>query len=705
MIGQRQPNSDKHCEAYPPSTRFRGSNPLYIHWRTKLCLMLASLLVLATLGHAQPSTEATPDVSATPAHDSLDLDFEELMNVKVYGASQYAQKVTEAPASVTIITADEIKKYGYRTLADILQSVNGFYVTNDRSYSYVGVRGFNRPGDYNSRVLLLVDGHRLNDNLYDQAGVGTESPIDIDLIDRVEIIRGPSSSLYGTNAVFGVINVIMKRGRDLNGTELSTEVGGYHSYKGRVTYGKRLSSDLEVLVSGAFYDSQGHRRLFYKEYDDSTTNSGVTRRADSQQSYNLFAKFTLRDLTLVGGYSGREKVVPTAPFGTVFPTTQTTDHDEHGYIDLKYEKEIAKGWELVTRLYYDRYYYRGNFLYDYSETTEPELVLNQDHHVGEWWGSEVRLSKRLWQKHRVTLGAEYRDNFRREFNNTDQNPFLSYLKTNKGSRNWAVFLQDEFSILDNLILNGSARYDYYDSFGGTVSPRVALIYNRWNTTFKLIYGQAFRAPNAYEQIYVAPGFKSNLTLDPEKITTYEAVIERTLGKNLRASMAGYYYTIDGLISQGEDPADGLLVFTNTESIAAKGIELGLDGHWRSGLVGRLSYAIQKTNNHDTGRQLTNSPQHMAKWNVIVPLLSDKLFAGIEARYLSSRVTLKGKNAGDYFVTNLTLFSHNVFSGAEMSASIYNLFGERYGDPGSEEHAQDTIRQNGRTFMLRLKYAF
>ena len=653
----------------------------------------------------QAAPPSSDDAAATKTQEYLRLGLEELMNIEVYGASQHIQKVSEAPASVTIITADEIKKYGYRTLADILQSVPGFYVTNDRSYSYIGVRGFNRPGDFSSRILLLMDGHRLNDSLFDQATFGTESRIDVDLIDRVEIIRGPTSSLYGTNAFFGVINVRMKHGRDVNGTELSTEIGHYQSYKGRVTYGKRLSNDLEVLVSGAFYDSQGHRRLFYKEYNDPATNNGVVRRADGDQFYNLFTKLTFHNVTLVGGYFGREKVVPTAHYGTVFPTDRTSDYDEYGYVNLKYEKEIAKGWEFVARLSYDRYYYRGNYFFNYSKTADPFLVLNQDHDFGEWWGGEIQLTKQVWQKHRVTLGMEYRDNFRREFNNADRDPFFSYLKTNKGSRNWALFLQDEFTILEHLILNGSVRYDHYDSFGGTISPRVALIYTWRKNTIKLLYGQAFRAPNAYEQFYTGPELKANFNLDPEKITSYELVLERPLGKNLRASLAGYYYTIDGLISQGVDPADELTVFTNAEPIDAKGAELTLDGRWNSGLEGRLGYAIQKTNNQQTGRQLTNSPQHMVKWNLIAPLIPEKLFAGIEARYLSNRVTLKGKNTGDYFVTNVTLFSHHIFPGTEVSASLYNLFDERYGDPGSEEHVQDIIRQDGRTFMVRLKYTF
>jgi iron complex outermembrane receptor protein len=112
------------------------------------------------------------------------------LSVEIQAASKFSQKLSEAPSSVSVVTADDIRKYGYRTLADILKGVQGFYVTYDRNYSYVGVRGFGRPGDYNGRVLLTIDGHSANDNIFDQAGIGTEGPLDVDLIERVEIIRG-----------------------------------------------------------------------------------------------------------------------------------------------------------------------------------------------------------------------------------------------------------------------------------------------------------------------------------------------------------------------------------------------------------------------------------------------------------------------------------------------------------------------------------
>jgi iron complex outermembrane receptor protein len=189
----------------------------------------------------------------------------------VFGSAKYEQKITEAPSSVTIITAEQINKYGYRQFSQIIDSVPGLFMTNDRNYGYVGFRGFGRPGDYNTRVLLLVDNHRLNDAIYDQAAVGSESPIDVDVIERVEIIRGPASSLYGTNAFFGVINVITKKGRDIKGIELSGETSSYNSNKGRLTIGKKLQNGVEFLLSGNYYGSIGNRSLFYKEFDSPAT--------------------------------------------------------------------------------------------------------------------------------------------------------------------------------------------------------------------------------------------------------------------------------------------------------------------------------------------------------------------------------------------------------------------------------------------------
>ena len=188
----------------------------------------------------------------------------------------YMQKVTEAPSSVTIITADEIRGFGHRTLADVLRTVRGFYVTYDRNYSYLGVRGFSRPGDYNARVLLQVDGHRLNDNVFGSALIGTEFPLDVDLIERIEIIRGPSSALYGTSAFFAVINVITKHAAALDERDSRhrQRSGASTRYEGRATYSRRFAAGPELLVSATGFHSDGQQALFL---------SGVRRSGDQQR--------------------------------------------------------------------------------------------------------------------------------------------------------------------------------------------------------------------------------------------------------------------------------------------------------------------------------------------------------------------------------------------------------------------------------------
>jgi outer membrane receptor for ferrienterochelin and colicins len=198
-------------------------------WPRRILFVLSLFCWLAG-AHSQTNP---PVVAATT--NFMQLSLEQLLDVRVdsvYGASKYQQRLSEAPSSVSIVTEDDIKKYGYQTLADVLRSVRGLYVSYDRNYSYLGMRGFSRPGDYNGRVLLLINGHRVNDNIYDSAFLGNEFPLDLDLIDRVEVIRGPSSSIYGNNALFGVINIITKQGRDFDSAEVSGEAGSFDSYQG-----------------------------------------------------------------------------------------------------------------------------------------------------------------------------------------------------------------------------------------------------------------------------------------------------------------------------------------------------------------------------------------------------------------------------------------------------------------------------------------
>ena len=667
-----------------PSTTRKGSVVL-----TACCL---GLLLTAQTQAADGQITQVPDLFNSSLNDLLD--------IPISGASKFDQPISEAPSSISVVTAETIKLFGYRTLADLLRAQRGFFVTNDRNYSYIGVRGFGRSGDYNSRLLVLVDGHRINESSYDSTLMGEDFIIDLDLVDRVEIVRGPASSLYGNSAFFGVINVITRHGMGLRGMELAGSAGGLESYKGRISYGTRLDNDLALSVSGSYYDSGGDRSLYYPAFDDPATNNGVARNLDGERSGSLFATASWRDLTLQAAYANRRKDIPTGSYGVDFNTRPDFTNDRYAYVNLKYEHAFPADLWLQARLYYDYYDYYGEGIYS--------GVLNRDESTSNRVGSELQFSKLLGGSHLLIAGAglSYSST---SFTNYDQDPFSSYLDVRNNAVNWSAFLQDEYTILPGLILNAGLRFDHYEQFGGEANPRLALIYAPTDrATVKLIYGEAFRAPNNYELYYTAAGLglTANPNLKPETIRTYELSYEQRLFDNYRLTLSGFYNKINDMVRVVADPSDPTLdTFDNISFASVRGAEAELEAKWRNGFSGQISYSYQYSKDDQTGQRLVNSPLHMAKANLVLPLLGDQLMSGIELQYLGSRRTLAGNRADDQLITNLTLFSQKWIKGLECSLSLYNLFDQRYDDPASSDHAMDTIRQDGFGWRFKAVYSF
>jgi outer membrane receptor for ferrienterochelin and colicins len=643
---------------------------------------------------------AETEINKTSA-DLSTLSLEALMDIEVptvIGASKFAQKETEAPASVSVITADEIKRYGYRTLADILKSVQGFYVSYDRNYSFLGSRGVNL-GDYNSRFLVLINGHRINNNLTDGAAIGTDFLLDVDLIDHVEIIRGPSAVLYGNNAFFGVINVITRLGNQVNGAEVSGEYAQYNTEKGRVTYGKSFTNGFQFLVSGSLYDSSGQDQVFYKEYNTPSQNNGVAQNLDGDSFKSLFGSFSFKDWTFEGGYITRNKDNPTAQFGSTFNDSRLQTTDDRGYTSLKYAHSFQGILDVTAQIYYDR----TDFEIGYPTAIGPGMTFfSKEKDEGQWAGAEVQFTKRLWERHIITLGAEYRDDFQQHREIFDPAGGTVFTDANAHRLSYGVFLQGDFMLLTNLHLNAGVRYDQYGSFDPKFSPRTALIYNPWKTaTLKAIYGTAFRVPNFLE--LSDPRFQN---IQPEEITSYELVYEQEIGRHLRSSAAGFYNQMQDLI---------VLQSGNYTNLNANttGMELAFEGNWDSGIRCRVSYSLQQTENN-SGQNLRDSPEQLVKLNVSVPVYKQNVFAGLEVQYTSSRQTyfttpagdtMPGADAGGFAMVNFTIFSHDLIKNLEFSGSVYNLLGTNYGDPSSRFHQQSIIAQDGRSFRLKLTYRF
>lgn len=652
----------------------------------------------------------------TPAAQGLaDLSIEELMQVRVdsvYGASKHEQKVTQAPSSVTIVTADEIRRMGYRTLADALRSVRGFYVSDDRNYQYVGVRGFLRPGDYNSRILLTIDGHRMNDNIYDGAYAGREGVVDLELVERIEVIRGPSSSLYGSSAFFGVINIVTKRGGQLGGVELAGEGGTFDTQRGRATYGARYANGLEWLVSGSQYRSDGPARLYYPQFDQRISDEpraagdGIARDLDGEDAQSFFTKLSYGSWTLAGYFSDRNKQVPTASFGTIFNDPGELTRDRRSYLQLGFTRRFGETLELQGRAYYDDYLYRGAYPNDVAEAGDPpDPVVYRDAAIGKWFGSEWQLTARLTAAHTLQLGMEYRDN-RREYQDAyyDATPRSYDLQDDRSSDTLGMYVQDELRLHEKLALTAGLRFDRYaETFGSTFNPRMGLIYSPSPTaTLKALYGQAFRAPNPFERFY-NPQQSQQPELNPETIRTYELVYEQYFGHHYRIGAAAYYYDVSQLITQTQNPL-GDQYFANLDEVRAAGIELEAEGKFDSGVRLTASYALQKAKDQASGLELSSSPRHLAKAHLTVPLHA-LLLASVELQYNGASRTIRAARSDDFLVANLVLLSEKLVRGLEISAGVYNVFDERYGYPGSADNVQDVIEQNGRSVQGKLTYRF
>ena len=649
--------------------------------------------------------------SAPDAEELMTLSFDELMAVnvnKVYGASKYEQPVTQAPASITIITSSQIKRYGYRTLVEVLRSVRGFYTGDDRNYTYLGVRGFLRPGDNNSRILLLINGHRINDNIYDGAPVGSEFPIEIDLIERVEVIRGPSSALYGNSAFFGVINVVTKHPSKNQGSEVSGEVGSFDGYKARYSFGEEFKNGSSLLVSGSYFDRRGDQNLYYPEFDNSSQDFGVAHRRDRDQYHNLFTQFNYQSFTLDAGLHVREKGVPTGSYGTAFNHPGNQTEDLTAFINSRHVHEFSNELELTSRLSYGRYDFNGQYIYEGESAADPPFIPNYDQARGEWIIGETTFRKRFLQKHQAIAGFEYRHNIERDQTNFDLSPPFTYLDSQKHGQVWSPYATVELNIRTNLTLNAGIRHDHYETFGNTTNPRAGIIYQvRKTSTLKYIYGEAFRAPNAFELYYGDDGFtaKPNPELNPEEIATHEFIWEEQLSPHFNTSFSFFQYDIENLITQSIDPTDGLLMYQNIDEIRAQGVEWEISGRRQNGLEGKISYAYQQSEDLGTSGKLFNAPSHLVKLHLTVPLYRDTVFLGFESLYTSSRITSSLDSLSGFWLNNLTLFSQDLRPGLDLSASIYNLFDQRYFDPAGPEHLQSRIQQDGRTFRVKLTYRF
>ncbi len=645
-----------------------------------------------------------PSVQANDAPDYTEFSLEDLMEMNVvYGASKIKQKAKEAPASITIISREEIKSYGYRTMAEVLASVRGFYVTYDRNYYYIGVRGLGEPGDLSSRVLVLVDGIRTNDGSVGGVMTGNGFPVDLDLIERIEVIRGPASSLYGTNAMLGIINVVTREGYQINGVEVQAGVSSYGGRTVRLTGGFETEQGLDVLLSGTLgkIDGQDH---YVQEFDYPEYNNGVFVEGDTEEWNSLFGKAIYKGFTFEMMYGWRYKRNPMAPSNTIFNNNSAKTQDTQWSISTLYKRQLPWDIDFAAQAFYQHFKWDGEWPYDYDYAGNP--LDHADPYVDDFRGDKITgtidMTKRLPGDHVVAVGAEYVNNMQMDMSARDLDPYWLWYDFKQSPENWGIYALTELHLYPGVLLNLALRHDEYTTFGGSTNPRLALVTEPVEgTVLKALYGTAFRAPNGYEISSEESGGQLGYT--PEEITTYELIWEQTLGRGYSTSVSGYLYDYKSLDKDEPDDPDLLPEEWVNDDIESTGFEFEVVRQARKGVTGRLSYSYNKSEDrlYNPVQGESKSSPHMVKLNVTHPIYGPQTRAGLEFQYNGRRETIRRGYADEHYLVNLSLLNSSLIDGLEVRGSIYNLLNESVSHPGTWGEYQDLIWQDGRSYRLYL----
>jgi iron complex outermembrane receptor protein len=636
--------------------------------------------------------------TAAPPAPSEEALFGELPVVEA--AALRVQTLKEAPANVTVVTATEIHRYGYRTLAEVLDSVRGFYVSYDHMYRYVGVRGLSLPGDFNTRFLVMINGHPLTENVYNSNGFfGQDFGFDMELIERIEIIRGPTSALYGSNGILANINIVTKSPVDQPRVRVSMESGNFGEKKAGFATSPYLGKGVNLILSASVFDTTGHS-LFLPNYGDPQAAGAVAHNIDAENGYHSFAQLLWGNWSATAYFNSRRILQTNGLYNSDFNNTGNAVLDQRNFVSVEYSRRIGVDRRFRWRTSYDQYRYRDVFLYP-LENEESGLKDLRDHNWGDWVTSQVSWSTPVRRLGILTVGGEGYQEFRNLQKVFQTTPvFEQQLVISRPNRGFALFAQQEIKLSPKWKVDAGLREDYSLKFAWFTAPRVALIFDQNKaTTYKLSYARAFRNPSTYEKYYDDGFYQiSNADLREERTHAFELSADRRLGKRFSAVIDGFYYRMDDVIQSqllGE-----VLQYGNTGQIRIAGVDTELTGSPFGWLEASASAAFQHTIDESAAERLPNSPSMLTKARIGVPVARRRGLVHFAVRGWNSRHTGAGEELPPVVLFD-TGFTIKARAGFEMAAGVRNLFNRIYDDP--VDLTLDRIRVNGRTWFLRMSW--
>lgn len=694
-------------------------------------------LTVSLRGYAPIEKEV--QVKANQQTQVLDLKLVPLRQVAA--ASRFTESIDDAPSSVTIIDGQELRAFGYPTIWEALRGVRGVSLSNDRAYQSASIRGLGEPNDYGNRMLVLSDGAVLNDNVLNSSYIGVDGRPDLGDIDRIEIVRGPGSLLYGAGAMSGVVNLV-PRPKDAP----SSVYGGGGTWDNSVAHG-RLGFHYNFTPKvGAWASLSASRSdgvgLDVLPRDSALTDPPTTvTQADFHRAWGTAGRFWAGPLTAQWYYNQRKQHLTNGAYGVDLNDARSFVVDERFLGEVRFEPQLHQTLQLFLRAYANHYNYDGTFLYGgYGYF---------DHIQGTWVGGEARLVWSPVKDLRLTLGGEAQGHITVNLHGQDEGGYEYLNFPNVPYNLFAPYLVGEWGATSWLRLSAGARLNVYPDFEGDEPPvfRGAIILKPTKTTIiKMMGGNSFRAPSVYEQRYndgcyaICPAIPgqgqvgadgvtplNTYPIKSEQIFTGELEITQRFAEDWSVLGAGWVSQVSDIInseivdpnSNDSNPDPALESFTTRYSnqgapALIAGFDVELRREWRQGWMLSGYYSFQKaqylTEAGDplaVNPRLVNAPEHLASVRGVVPIVPE--LASIGARFtlesgrridLASDETTRPAVVGDITVSgNLRKF------GVGYVLGVYNVMDQRYDYPTAASFIGKVSRQNGRTLLLNLNIQY
>ncbi|MFC1524380.1 TonB-dependent receptor plug domain-containing protein [Thermodesulfobacteriota bacterium] len=617
--------------------------------------------------------------------DLLKMDFEELVALEVTLSTGTPKPLKRAPSVASIITAQDIEKMGAKTLSEALETVPGLHVQPsgfNRFTPVFSIRGIQTS--LNPHTLLLINGVPIRDSYN-----GTRPPtfrMSTSLISRIEVVRGPVSAVHGADAFAGVINVITKEGPEVEGTRAGVRAGSFDTYDGWVQHGDNFFG-WDIMAGLEYMKSNGDGdRIIEQDAYGSAPPSETPRPLDTHyENYDALLSLTKNNtsMKLYGSWQKDNSMGP----GSQFITDSNNQDNKTVLADLTHtDDDLIDDFELtlkMTGMYSD--------VDSYWQLTPPGFL--------NLIGNPITISRTGtidaaglytgFPRHRLrlSLGLNYLDmetdayqNFDQNFNpipyqNTKDDPDIIYCDDHYRNVVYMA-IQEEWSITEGLEFTGGIRYDSYSDFGGTMNPRLALVWEaRHDLILKLIYGQAFRPPT-FAELYGKnnPLALGNSELEPEDIKTIELAFDYRPARRISTVFNLYYYEITDII---EFVGGATKTAQNFRDQEGYGFEFELNWDVTDTLRLKADFARQRSKDSDTETLVPDAPGmqfHVnPHWIFLTKWALDLQFYWIGDRHRAAGDTRDVID--DYELVHLTVRRKNIFKHWDVTMAVRNVFDE------------------------------